>query len=248
MTPKIYLLNDALKGIGKGRYPQVQKMSEGYDYRSPDSVQKLRPDMFADFKPNFNYPVLGDGFKATDLLSCAPFPYWVLMVSDKLLRVLTNFKLPPHKIYAIQILHKKKLVAGYNALHILDPEEQLNHIDFGKSIFWIEELDSHVKVERLQLKNMADLKSAAKKARDLKVTSKVRAEELVMREEFYKKVDLFSLSEVTFPVTYKVTERLKDAIEKEKCTGVAFQSLSDDKESLKDWLSKKILTTYFPQK
>lgn len=247
MKSDVYLLSEATTGIGRGGYPQIQKMTEGYDYNSFNSVHKLLPDKFPDFEPDFDYPTVRDGSILTDLISHAPIPHFVLIVTSKLLDVFSKFNLPPNQVYPISVMHKGQKVEGvYSAFHILNPEDHLNYIDYKKSKFWIRDIISKNNAEALSLSSRDDLDRAFSDARGKEITSQVWAEELVMQDEFYNLFDLFSLSSITFPVTFKVTEKLKEAIEAEGCTGIAFQNLSTNKEDLKDFLSKKVITTFFP--
>lgn len=233
MRPAIFLYKDAIKAIGRGRYPQNQKMGPHYNYSAFNSVHKFRPSKLADFEPDFNSVILSKGVRLTDNISSTPIPWYVLIISEKLLDIFTSFKLPPHKIYPnVPIIHGVTNVSGYCALHILDLPEYIDFINYEKSVLWIQEMITHRKVERLKLRDREDLNSIEEEVR---IKDKDRgpndhllqvwAEVLVMKDEFFDMFDIFALSSVTFPVNFKVTERLKTAIEAENITGIEFVRL-----------------------
>lgn len=244
MRPLIYLLNNALTGIGRGGYPQIQKMSPNYDYSARVSISKLMPIRFPDFQPNLNSFVLMKGATPTDLISGAPIPYFTLLVSNKLRKILVNFKLPQHKIYPAGIIHNDQNLEDYSIIHFLENKEDWQYIDFNRSRFWLQE-NGHKNIELINLTSPDDLKSAEKEARSREPAAGIWAEDLVMQDKFYETFDLFLLASITFPIVFKITEKLRKAIEEEKCTGISLQCVSENKEKLVDYLSNSTIT-YFP--
>jgi hypothetical protein len=247
MKRSIYLFEAAHKGnIGRGGYPQNQTMGKDYDYRASDSVHNLLPDQFADFEPNFHDIILMNGSALTDLISSAPITWYIKIVSDKLLTILTSFNLPPHRVYKVELVQKEQRIAGYNVLHILEPDHYLDEVDYPKSKIWIRELISKKPIELLKVKSGSELLAADKRAAALPETSLTWAEDLVMKDEFYQNYDLFSLPRLTFPLGFYVTENLKNKIESEKCTGVRLDCVSKNKDALVSYFGEHD-RTFFPQ-
>lgn len=247
MIQSIYFLKYALKDIGRCGFPQCQKLSEDYEKNAPDSVYNLSHIEFPDFKPNFKSLVIADGGKQNDLIKCVPINFSILIVSERLLKILLKFKLPPHKIYPVYFIHKGKKFKGYHGLHIIDQDEYLKEIDFERSKFWIAELISRKNLELLKLNSVGDLERAFEKAGKLKETSWVWAEDLAMKPEFYDKLDLFLSLQVVRPTGFFVNEKVKNEIEKNECTGVDFQCFSENKGSLIGNFGDRDLT-FFPLK
>jgi hypothetical protein len=120
-----YCLHTSTKGVGRA-YPQHQKMLAPYDYDGPRSIHKLRGEGFPDFEPDFNTVVLERGSKPTDLISSAPIPNSWHLISSRFLELLQTFKLPPHRIYNVPMLHKEKPLEGYVFLHLPHPDSLRN--------------------------------------------------------------------------------------------------------------------------
>lgn len=101
-------------------------MLKPYDYDGPRSIYKLLPVMlgegFPDFEPDFNTVVLDRRARPTDLISSAPIPNCGHLISSRFLELLQKFKLPPHRVYNVPLLHKKKPLEGYVFLLLPHPE------------------------------------------------------------------------------------------------------------------------------
>ncbi len=125
MSRPRFLLKPAIEGVGK-TYPQHQKMLKPYDYGGPRSIHKLVACMvgegFPNFEPDFNTVVLDRRAIPTDLISSAPIPKCGHLISSRFLELLQEFKLPPHRLYNVSILHKEKPLEGYVFLLLPHPE------------------------------------------------------------------------------------------------------------------------------
>jgi len=97
-----------------------------YDYVGPRSIYKLLPCMlgegFPDFEPDFNTVLLERGAKPTDLISSVPIPKCGHLISPRFLELLQKFKLPPHRVYNVPMVHKEKPLEGYVFLLLPHPE------------------------------------------------------------------------------------------------------------------------------
>ena len=234
MDKEFFILGDEFRGVGG--YPQHQTMrcddnGNYYDYKAPNSVHQIRSDRFLDVAPNFNSIQLSRKIKLTDKISSAPILWYVMLVSNRLLNLLKLFNLPPHRIYPVPVLHGKKAIAGYSALHILIPEEFIQEVIFEQSKFWIREgVMGCNKVEQLQINSGADLKEAHSRLQQLGWQLRVQAEYFSIRREFLEKMDLFAIPGTAFPNRFYVSSELRSAIEKEKITGLRFIQRQDWEE------------------
>ena len=119
-----YCLHTSTVGVGR-TYPQHQEMLAPYDYDAPRSIHNLVPCMvgkgFPDFEPDFNTVVLDRRAKPTDLISSAPIPKCGHLISSRFLELLRRFKLPPHRVYDVPMVHKDKPLQGYVFLLLPHP-------------------------------------------------------------------------------------------------------------------------------
>lgn len=245
MDKDFFILRNALYGIGE--YPQHQTMGcdengISYDYKAANSVYQIRSDRFLDITPNFNSIILSRKIKITDKISSSPILWYVMLVSPKLLNLLQLFNLPPHQIYSVPIIHGKKNIAGYSALHILIPEEFIQEVVFEKSKFWVRKGIGimYEKVEELQINSATDLTEAYNRIQQPSRQLRVQAEYFSLRQDFLEKMDLFAIPGRAFPQAFYVSSKLRDAIEKEGCTGLRFIQRQDWEEgymSLSGWQS-----------
>ena len=120
-----YCLHTSTVGVGR-TYPQHQEMLAPYDYDAPRSIHNLVPCMvgkgFPEFEPDFNTVVLDRRAKPTDLISSAPIPKCGHLISSRFLELLRIFKLPPHRVYDVPMVHKDKPLEGYVFLLLPHPD------------------------------------------------------------------------------------------------------------------------------
>ena len=64
--------------------------------------------------------------KRTDLISSVPIPKCGHLISTRFFELLRKFKLPPHRVYEVPMLHRKKPVEGYVFLLLPHPESLRN--------------------------------------------------------------------------------------------------------------------------
>jgi len=230
MDKDFFILDNALKDVGD--FPQHQVMSlddEIYDYKASNSVHKILPNSFLDVIPNFNSIILSSRIVLTDKISSAPIPWYVLIVSDKLLKILESFNLPPYRVYRVPVLHDDKKIRGYNAIHILQPEDFVHEIVFEQSKFWVTSLFGEEKIEELQINSVAELEKAYQISKS-ENNLVIRAEYFSLRKKFLEKMDLFGLFGTAFPVKFYISSGLRNEIEKAKCTGLRFIQRQDWEE------------------
>ena len=220
-------------------YPQHQTMGEiegQYDYNAPNSVHKLWPDQFLDIQPNFNSIYLAEDVTLTDKISSAPIPWYVMIVSKKLLEVLKSFNLPPYRIYPVPVVREKKVIRDYFAIHILIPHEYLDEVDFSNSTFWLTTMVSKEKIKQLTIESSADLEKVQKQY-SKKFEFYIRAEDFSLNRSFLEHMDLFALPGGAFSPRFFVSSTLRNEIERMQCTGIRFIDRHNWEESDPFWPS-----------
>jgi hypothetical protein len=114
---------------GPKRTAQCYSWSSPYDYDSPVSVYKLSMYEFADFEPDFGILEVDKKFRVlTDYIHAIATGLKGIIVSERLLKLLQSFKLPPHRIYPIPLQHRGLPIEGYSFIHLPHPPAiQMEH-------------------------------------------------------------------------------------------------------------------------
>jgi hypothetical protein len=139
----MWIMEHAITGIGR-TFPQHQTMGGStYDYRAADSVHNIPHCRFADFEPNFNTVFLPGSVRPTDLVSSSPLPSWGLLVSRRFLSLLNLVELPPHKVYAVPVEHRRRKLSGYHFIHF-----PVLELDLPPSTSLVESLKAQAAIKR----------------------------------------------------------------------------------------------------
>ena len=119
------------------QYPQIQKMKSGYNYDGPNSVYKVGRcyQSLPNFIPDFDSFVLHSRAKPTDFLSNVFTGPWGYIVSEKVKKILLNFKLPLHDFYPIKLNYRKQQLDNYYWFHIVCDLTDI--VDYPASTFFI---------------------------------------------------------------------------------------------------------------
>ena len=215
---KFYLIRQAIdqKVIGKVEATQSTLMTEGYDYGAENSVWKIARKDFThqDFlKTNFEKIKLEPKAIFTDLISSMAInPLFVTIVHRDLLDFLYQFKLAETFSKEVKVVHpvmniEKEYVAFYQ-------ENKYDLIDFGKSEFCVKHINENWSEARpKRFEDEFQLKTFIEEE---PWTTSYQATSLKLKED----MDLFRLHKFG---GYIVSERLKEAIEDEKFTGISFE-------------------------
>ena len=97
-------------------------MGPSYDFDAADSVYNLSFDSLVDFEPNFKTVILDDSAVPTDFVSSAPIRNSGFIISSRVRDLLAGFRLPPHRVYDLPVLHRGSSVDGYSWLHLPQPD------------------------------------------------------------------------------------------------------------------------------
>src|SRR4051812_30041341 len=98
------------KDVGS-EFPQIQKMKSGYNSDGPHSVYKLGRcyEALPNFTPDLDGFILHSRAKKTDFISKS-LTSRGFIISEKVKRILSQYKLPLHAFYPIKLYHKKQKV------------------------------------------------------------------------------------------------------------------------------------------
>jgi len=87
-----------------GKYPQVKTDTKPFEWLLPPLNEKILYNSFLDFDTYFDI-ILEDGANLTDIIERVAVS-WGIIINDKFKNLLNQFKLPPHKFYPINVIHK----------------------------------------------------------------------------------------------------------------------------------------------
>ena len=212
-----YIFKPAVNNLETGSvYPQIQKMSPGYNYKAPNSVHALSKEYqhLPDFTPDLDYFELAGKAKLSDLLSTA-MVYGGFLISEKLKNVFEQFTLPTHRFYSARVKYKNQFY-NYYWMHIIC--DLTNAVDYKNSKFFIYYNYAH----NLGYVDVSSKTELAEKEKKLKVdnigkTITIWAEKLSLTKNFDTNIDLFKIGQ--FDSNYYISERLQKAIINANITG-----------------------------
>jgi hypothetical protein len=204
------------------QFPQIQKMSSGYDYDAPNSVHSLARCIFKfpDFEPNLDSFVLHRGARLTDLLSAAVISVPGLLVSERLMLIFKKFNLVPCKFYNATVIDKSKRSHKYYWMHIVGYDFS-RRVNYRKSTFFLGNFDTRVET----VSNIGSLQDLLTREHELRETYKnqflnIKADKIIL-DQSVSTYSLFSIN--GFDFNYFVDEDLKAAIVKNSISGIKFQ-------------------------
>ena len=219
---KYYKLIDTLDLKEIGKYPQsITPFSLGdirdLSYKKPINISSL-PE-----------PAIHPKAKATTCLDVVYINRNIfLVIKDYFLDFLGDFNIPEYQSWSIKVHHKKEILTNYSLFRISYPSDE-ELVDYAKSEFLIGKAEDWkdpsirkpVKVENFD--NYNSLIDVLRMSED---ESQIRCNKLVLDVSKNKK-DMFRLINNTVLMGYIVSERLKNAIEEKKYTGMAFKELTE---------------------
>ncbi|MFL9484508.1 imm11 family protein [Chitinophagaceae bacterium LWZ2-11] len=216
-----YIFKPAINTFETGTaYPQIQKMSLGYDYKATNSVHALSRanQSLPNFSPNLDYFVVNKQAKLSDLLSVSVIRGGFL-ISNKLKEILEKHNLPEHQFYSAKIQFKTKFY-DYYWLHIIS--DLTDVVDYSNSTFFIYHNYLHnLGYIKILSKQDFDIKKRKLKQDNEGKTVTIWSEAIFFNKTFENQLDLFAVS--LFDNDFYITETLKNVIMNEKITGVEIQ-------------------------
>lgn len=182
-----------------------------------------------DFDPKVANAILTNKSKLTDLISAPIIGFHrLLLVSDKLKNILEDNRKTGIQFFRSGIYHKKRFFENYWILNVY--EINMEFIDFKNSIIY-KTKNVFNNIAELEIKNLKDY---------INVKNKIEKEGYpigfqIKRIELVDDIDqdFFVLNNVNGGVKYVVSEKLKQEIEEEGCTGIEFMPIE---LTLNEWL------------
>ena len=218
-----YKLNHSLdKNEIGSQFPQIQKMTKGYNYDSPNSVHSLSRYLFKfpDFEPDLNSFVLHRSAKLTDLLSAAVISACGLLISEKLMNLFIKFTIVPMRLYEASVIEKNKTERRYYWMHIAGYNFS-EKVDYSNSTFSVDNFGT--KLEDIKVESLSDLLKKENYMREKYKTRfiKIKGDRIIL-DYSVSKYSLFSIN--GFDFDYYISEELRDAIFANSCTGINLSS------------------------
>jgi hypothetical protein len=199
-------------------YPQIQKMSPGYNYNLPNSVYALdrKTTEFPDFTPNLDYFVLHNRAKLSDILSASVLNSCGFIVSEKFKKLIEGFNIMPHQFYDANVYYKKEK-HPYYWMHIIG--NMYSFVDYKKSVFFIYHNFSH-NIGYISIDSFEDYLMQKEKIETNNPTKTVTvwAEKIHLNNNFGSTLDFFKIGR--FNSQYFISNRLKLKLQENNITGV----------------------------
>jgi hypothetical protein len=216
---KYFFLKESVRTIETGNeYPQIQKMSTMHDFDDDNGVYVFSRITFPQNNPNLKFLLLEEQAKLTDLLSSVMLILTGLLINNKVKDLLSNFNIPNHKFYPAFVKDIKDNVYAYYWIQTSDERDVDFLLNYSESEFYIRKDTIGIEKEPVKINSIEDLKYYQSK---LEIHQGIRTSKAVLNKSFLSlNLDLFKVGR--FSTYWIVTERLKNAFEKEKITGVSF--------------------------
>lgn len=205
------------KIIGK-EYPQClgipnEKLDIDGWLNKPNSFSNLNNKDFPDFEPEFLFE-LEEKSKLTDVVSPSNISAIGFLVNQKVIDILSNFKLMEYRVYpATLVVNKKRL--NYFWLHFKENREFfISNIDYKNTTFYIRNM-AFKKIEDIDINSYQEylnINQSLAFGKDISVNNLIFNE--VLNNEKY---DLFFINSIFLGI--RISEKLKEKIIESEITG-----------------------------
>ena len=219
---KYYSIHYASSKIGRGGFPQAQdiEMAAGKKVTDPDFIWNLKGDAVPDFQPYIGTLILRNGSVVTDFISAAIISTG-FVCSDKVRSIITQYSFGNTLFYKLGIKHKGVVYDNYTLMHCVN--NYADKIDYENSDFRRLRIENNEKVgERCLVHNLEEVLLIKKDFAKNKYGDWCFLEPFTIKfqEGFTPIHDIFTIWGATYN-TY-VSERLRDAFERSKVTGIQY--------------------------
>lgn len=169
-----------------------------------------RTKTFPPFDISLEYIKMRKGAKLTDFISFFPVLTCAhYLISDKVARIFSTFKMPEYKLYPVVIDNNGELLKNYSLFY--NPPFDFDCIAFDKSIFYTG--DKFLgKIVYHRFKNFDEYYVFSQ-------SNLVEVEKIVTKEGFDKELDYFDLRYASLPF---ISKDLKETFEMAGITGIKF--------------------------
>ena len=135
---------------GRG-YPQINGMNQEYDFNKSNSITRIKIGKVPSKNPNFDYFILKNKSKFTDILS-AWFLNDGLIISKRFKEILEKFDLQDHRFYPAKVAkHNEKR----NYYWFLPLDDLSSKVDYQSTEFYA--IDSFGKIDQVLVNSIDDI-------------------------------------------------------------------------------------------
>ncbi|MDO5655543.1 MAG: hypothetical protein Q4G27_05325 [Flavobacteriaceae bacterium] len=223
---KYYKLVESININEIGIYPQVTNTEKFFD------TQEFGLGFNERIEKEFILPVpiMENKAKVTSIISVTAIDNSVFLVlKNYFIDFLKKFKIGDFQFWNIDVYHKKQLIKDYYLFHLSYPSQK-EVIDFEKSKFKIKDNTNII----LEQKKYTDYHGYQTDWKKLIWEGSVITFDTLYLDFSSANLDLIRIIDIdSIGIGYYVSERLKNAIEKEKFTGFAFQEIEEMDKRIK---------------
>ncbi len=196
-------------------YPQVQEMSANYDYDAINSVYSLAQfyETLPKFNPNLDSFILHNKAKPTDFISNSLISTGFL-ISEKVKILLSEYNLPKHIFYPVNIIHKGNNLENYYLLLMVN--DYIKYVDYSKSSFFLYKNFS-LNAGSIEINSEQDFLEKNMGLQMNDPTLRIWADKIKFINTFPSDIDFFSLSK--FNANTFISKELSEEILNKKVTG-----------------------------
>ena len=171
-------------------------------------------------------PILEKKARPSTMISVVAVPYNFLILKSYFIEFIQEFTIPEFQFWPLEVHHKRMIITDYN-LFLINSSLQGEIIDFNKSQFRLGSYkDFTWSGESIQVMNYKNYLSCQEVLKDEDLW--LRTQKLVVNLENIE-FDFFRLN-INSLAGYFISEKLKNAIEKERFTGMVFKEMSSLKK------------------
>ncbi|GER60390.1 hypothetical protein ULMA_24980 [Patiriisocius marinus] len=214
---KFYKISNSNNLNEVGYYPHCESMKEVGD------IQKDIIPFDGRIEINFilPQPKLNKKAKLNNLIGVAAIPSRFLVIDDSFLTLLSKYEIGTYQKWKLQSWQNNNLIDKYN-LFIINDTAQHKYINFAQSEFYVGSFkDFKYKGNVIEVKNYEDYLFRKEKLRENKLW--LRESKVVFNLQDVD-VDMFRF--INAPCGgYYVSEKLKNTIEENGLSGIAFQEI-----------------------
>lgn len=193
-------------------------MSSNYRYNDWDSVWQVRNE-FLYFEPNLDSFVLNGQSKKTDVISAvSPDSLYNILIKSNLAEIWKDLNSCEYQEFPATVIYRKQKF-DYTLLHFYTHHNQF--IDFKKSNFYYANKHREEKIRDLEINSMKEYKATGSRIyreTQLLFRDSICPYNLAIDEE-KAEFDFFLVEDMP-GFNYIVSERFKEALTKEKATGI----------------------------
>lgn len=226
---KYYTIEPSLDVKVVGYIPQIKEAHHKCDVvNDPNFIDRFNMEKIEN-DPILSIPILNPKSKKTDLIATGGigFSFGSIFISDQLKQFITNSNHFGIQFFKSSLYQNDTLYNGYWQTHIYDMP--LDIINFKETVIEISDRDQNRRVIKKEVKIFSE-EEFLQILKFIHYPKMIRFKKIIFNHDL--NLDFFFLSH--FEPSNIISERLKDTLEYNKCTGMEFKSID---LSLNEWLA-----------